>query len=228
MARTKSPERLDAITSGALAIFGALGYRRARMSDVAAAAGVSAGLLYTYAESKEALFALVLRRAAGLPVAELDLPVATPSRSELRALVADAFTRLAPRPDLVAAVAGEAPDDVAAEVRAIVAEQFTMVEQHRELLRLVERCAVDWPDLATSFYDEARRAHLETLEEYLTARMDAGCLPRRDPRITARFVMETVAWFAGHRFDDHDGAALDDDTVRTEVTRLVTDALTAR
>jgi hypothetical protein len=37
--------------------------------------------------------------------------------------------------------------------------------------------------------------------------------------------METVAWFADHRFGDYDGARLDDTLVRTEVVALVTRAL---
>src|SRR5436853_6449152 len=85
--RSRAPQRLDAIAAAALATFAAAGYRGTRMADVAAAAGVSPGLLYTYAESKEALFALVVQREAGVDIATLPLPVGTPSDHALVALV---------------------------------------------------------------------------------------------------------------------------------------------
>jgi len=224
--RPRDPGRLDAIVTAALHVFGAVGYRRARMADVAAAAGVSAGLLYTYAESKEALFALVIRRESGSDLGGLDLPVPTPSPEELAAAVRDAFDLLTRHDALDAAL--ESVGDVATELTAIVTSDLAMVSSNRELLALVERCALDWPDLASSFYDGVRRHHLARLEQYLASRTALGLLPPVDPTVGARFVMETVAWFGAHRFRDHDGAALDDGTVETEVVRLVTRALLGR
>jgi AcrR family transcriptional regulator len=227
--RTRSPQRLDAIAAAALATFAAAGYRRTRMSDVAAAAGVSPGLLYTYAAGKEALFALVVRREAGIDIERLALPVATMSEADLVALVRSAFTDLLDLPALTAAESTTAPDDVGAEVAAIVGEQFDGVARCRTLLRLVERCASDWPALAEAFYEGGRVPLLARIAAYLDARRAAGLLPPiDDTAIAARFVIETVAWFANHRFGDHDGAELDDDAVRHEVVALVTRGLTGR
>ncbi|MGZ4678151.1 MAG: TetR/AcrR family transcriptional regulator [Acidimicrobiia bacterium] len=229
MARTRSPERLDTIAAAALATFAAAGYRRTRMSDVAAAAGVSPGLLYTYAESKEALFALVVQRESGVDIGTLPLPVANPTEAELVALLRRALRDLTMMPALAASEGVEHPDDVVAEVAGIVGEQYDAVSRHRTLLRLVERCAADWPALAESFYEKGRRPHIRRLARYLGHRRDAGLLaPIDDPEIAARFVIETVAWFANHRFGDHDGARLDDAAVRAEVVSLVTRALTCR
>jgi len=130
---------------------------------------------------------------------------------------------------LAAAEATDAPDDIDAEVAAIVAEHFDAILSCRTLLRLVERCAADWPALAAAFYEDGRQVHLQRLAAYLDRRRAAGLLaPIDDTAVAARFVMETVAWFANHRFGDHDGAALDDDAVRREVVALVTRALTGR
>ena len=227
MSRTRSPQRLDAITAAALATFTLAGYRRTRMTDVAAAAGVSPGLLYTYAESKEALFALVVQREAGVDITTLPLPVAMTSERDLVALVRRALEALVTLPALAAAEATDTPEDVRAEVAAIVGEQFDGVAACRTLLRLVERCAADWPALADAFYEGGRRLLLERLARYLDTRSRAGLLaPIDDGAVAARFVMETVAWFANHRFGDHDGAALDDDAVRREIVALVTRGLT--
>ena len=229
MPRPRDPGRLDAIVAAALATFAAAGYRGTRMADVAAAAGVSPGLLYTYAESKEALFALVVQREAGVDITALALPVGTASDAELVALVRAALDDLVAVRALAAAEATDAPDGIEAEVAAIVAEHFDAILSCRTLLRLVERCAADWPALAATFYEDGRRVHLDRLARYLDRRRDAGLIaPIDDTTIAARFVLETVAWFANHRFGDHDGAALDDGAVRREVVALVTRALAGR
>ena len=226
MVRPAAADRLDTIVSAALTRFAEQGYRRARMSDVAAAAGVSPGLLYTYAVDKEALFTLVLRREAGVDISGLDLPAARPDDRELARIVGLALADLGALHSLDDAEANDAPNDAAAEIAAIVGELFDAVFRYRSLLRLIERCAADWPSLARVFYDDGRRTHLDRLARFLQRRRDAGLLPALgDPDITARFVMETVAWFADHRFGDYDGARLDDTLVRTEVVALVTRAL---
>ena len=229
MPRPRRPERLDTIAAAARATFAAAGYRGTRMADVAAAAGVSPGLLYTYAASKEALFALVVQREAGVDIAARPLPVGTPSDDELIALVRQSLAALVEVHTLDAADATDTPPDIRAEVAGIVAEHFDAILGCRTLLRLVERCAADWPTLAGAFYEDGRRVHLDRLADYLDRRRAAGLLaPIEDPAVAARFVMETVAWFANHRYHDHDGAALDDAAVRAEVVALVTRALVGR
>src|SRR3954470_4391987 len=134
MSRPRQPERLDTIAAAARATFAAAGYRGTRMADVAAAAGVSPGLLYTYAESKEALFALVVQREAGIDIAALALPDTTASDAELVARVRAALAgRVAVRA-LAAAEATDTPDDIDAEVGAIVAEHFDAILSCRTLL----------------------------------------------------------------------------------------------
>ena len=227
MPRPPAAERLDAIVSAALATFAERGYRRARMSDVAAAAGVSPGLLYSYAVDKEALFTLVLQRESGIDIGALDLPAARPDDADLQRVVGLALADLGAIAALDSAESTDAPADVSAEIGAIVAEHFDAVFRYRALLRLIERCAPDWPSLARVFYDDGRRAHLDRLAAYLERRRATGLLPALgDPAISARFVIETVAWFADHRFGDYDGARLDDALVRTEVVTLVTRGLT--
>ena len=227
--RSRAPERLEQIVDSALAAFGSVGYRRTRMSDVAAGAGVSPGLLYSYADSKEALFALEVQRESGVDISELELPVANPATAELTALLRTAFADLSGFAALEAAMAVERPSDIEAEIAGIVSEHFDAVLGARTLLRLVERCALDWPVLAGSFYDKGRRPQLTRLAEYLDRRRREGLLaPIADVGVAARFIVETVAWFAYHRYGDHDGANLADDAVRAEVVALITRALTAR
>ena len=64
-------------------MFGRLGYRRTRMADVATQAGLSSGAVYTYVESKEALFHLVFAHAFGQFAEGMPAPpLATPAFAE--------------------------------------------------------------------------------------------------------------------------------------------------
>jgi AcrR family transcriptional regulator len=198
------------------------------MQDVADAAGVSPGLLYTYAAGKEALFALVVQREVGVDIDALALPVADPEPAKLEALVRKAARALVASPTLDAAERStRRPKDASAELARVVGEQYDGVHNARRFLKLVERCALDWPELADVFYGRMRRPFVQRLGRYIARRSAAGDFVRvPDAEVAARFVIETVAWFANHRYGDHDGAAIDDATARATVIELVTNSLT--
>jgi AcrR family transcriptional regulator len=59
-----STERTRQILDAAMAVFARLGFRQARMDDIARDAGVSKGTLYLYFKSKDDLIAAILRRIA--------------------------------------------------------------------------------------------------------------------------------------------------------------------
>ena len=66
MPRLTSSERLLEVARVATEDFGRLGYRGTKTADVAARAGMSTGALFTYVESKEALFHLVFLHWFGM------------------------------------------------------------------------------------------------------------------------------------------------------------------
>ena len=227
MARTRAPGRLDDIVDAAVTAFMTTGYRGTRMADVAAAAGVSPGLLYTYAESKDALFLLAVLRETGRDIDSLELPLRSPEEGEVRAVLRKGLQRVGYVPTLDAAMGTDDPADARAELSAIVSEHFDGVNANRRLIMLVERCARDWPELASLFYDRGRKGFVHHLGTYVQRRVATGhfrAVP--DPDVAARFVVETVAWFANHRYGDHDGARIPDDIARATVVDLVTAGLT--
>lgn len=94
MPRDETIERFERLVSVATAIFMSQGYRRTRMADIARALGVTEAALYRYVESKEALFDLVVRRAAApdLPGETEALPVETPPSGSTFAFLERALT----------------------------------------------------------------------------------------------------------------------------------------
>src|SRR5271165_8979 len=128
MARPPAPQRVADIAGAATQAFGRLGYKRTRMADVAANAGLSSGSIYTYVASKEALFHLVFAHAfelfaEGMP----PLPLASPAPGETLVVIREGLRRAAGAPGLRTALEVDAPRDVRAELRAIVEEQYEMI-----------------------------------------------------------------------------------------------------
>jgi len=227
MPRKKPEDRLDQLADAALTVFGRTGFRLAQMDDIAAEMGVAKGTLYGYVTGKEALFALALesvmrRRPAPPP----PLPMAAPGEAELLARVRDRVAELGALPVLEAALDRRAEVDVRAELAEIIGELWDLLAATRRGADMIERSARDWPELAEVFYVGFRRGLIARLARYLEHGSRRGELrPVEHPQVTARFVLESVVWFASHRLRDLDPANVDEEAVRPAVTRLLLAAL---
>ncbi len=197
----RQPVQVDVVLDAAADVFAERGFVRTRMSDVARRAGVATGSLYNVAASKEALFAAVFvprgERAA------LELPLPDPGLERMQSVIArrlHAATRL---PLHEQAVARPRADHVGEELRALLAERFDSMAGSWRQVAAVERTAADLPAVFDAFYNEGRRAFLESLAAYLASRAEAGQLRlAADPALVARFVVESVAFWAYHRHQD--------------------------
>ncbi len=226
-------ERLPELIAAAVRVFTREGYGSARMSDVAAEMGVSEAAIYRYVDSKEGLFVLAIRRALlleELPGGDLPLspaPLAATLR-DVRDLIAEAV----PFGALAKALADREPGDAAAELEGILRELFDLEFRTREAADMLERSARELPEMADLLITGIWAPVLAALTEYLNGRADAGMLRRTpDPAVTARLVLETLTWFARHRFSDPDGAAIpadlaEDTAIDTLVHALIPAAAT--
>jgi AcrR family transcriptional regulator len=226
MARVPAPERLEALAQAATKVFGRLGYRGTKMAEVASEAGMSSGSVFTYVESKEALFHLVFVHAFGVleePFPEL--PLATPEAGTTTALI-EAQLRAIPIPILRAALGQDRPDDVAAELRGIVEERYEIQERYWPVLAVIERCAVELPQLEEFYYGRTRVGYFGRLAAYVDKRTNAGYFrPMPDSTVAARVVSEMISWFAWHRREGRDAHMYDDDAVRKTVMEFICAAL---
>jgi len=221
VARTRPAERFAQLRDAALAVFGAKGLRRARMADVARAMGLSTGSLYNYVESKEALFHWLLELGPGAgPLATPPrLPIPTPAPGATEARLREVLAEGMRLPALDTALARRRVPDARAELEGIVRELYERLARARGPAAAIERSAIDRPELFALYFRGARRALFASLARYLERRAQAGHFAEiADPVVAARFVVESVAWFAWHRFTDPDPETLPDaDTVREEV-----------
>src|SRR6202158_6034650 len=154
MARKRPEDRLDQLVAGAARVFTERGYRRTLMADVATAMGIAPGTLYLNVESKEALFDLVVQRAFldQPPGPPPQLPIPTPPAGATLQHVRERFARAARTPALKAALARSRPGDARAELDAVVRGLYAMMARNHRGIKLLERSALDRPDLANLYF----------------------------------------------------------------------------
>ena len=228
MPRTIPEDRFQDLLDAATAVFLEQGYRRTQVADVALRLGLSKGSVYTYVESKEALFDCVLRHADHSRRVELPgaLPVPTPPPGATLQLLEKRLSEESALPSLAAALSRTRLRDVRAELDAVLGELYDSLASHRTAIKLVERCAPDYPELAKVWYRAGREEALSRLAHYLDGRARRGRLRRfEDGAVTARIVLETLVFWAVHRHWDLSPQAVDEDSARRTVLAFLTSAL---
>jgi AcrR family transcriptional regulator len=186
---------------------------------------MSAGSLFTYVESKEALFHLVFLYGLELLPEAPALPLATPEPGETVTLFGRALSE-APVSRLRAALAGNGPNDVGEELRGIVEELYDTVERQWPLFAVVERCATELAELEALWFGETRAGIFAELTEYLQRRAAAGQLRAMpDAQMAARLIAELVAWLAWHRRKGRDSGLYDDKIARSTAIEFISAAL---
>lgn len=228
MSRAIPEDRFEALIDTATAVFLEQGYRRTQVADVAARMGLSKGSVYTYFESKEALFDCVLRHAdhvERIAVPET-LPVATPAPGATLEQVQRRLAEEGALPVLAAALSRARVSNVGAELESILAELYDALARHRIAIQLLDRCAPDYPELAKLWYQGGREGSLWLLVRYLDDRIRRGRLRRLgDGAVVARIVLETLTFWAVHRHWDPSPQAIDEESARQTVLAFLTRAL---
>ena len=114
------------------------------------------------------------------------------------------------------------------ELAEVLDEGYDAVGDRRLAFDAIERSAREMPEIAEVFYVDARRKLIARLTAYIEARIRSKQFrPQLDPPTAARLVIETVTYFARHRFGDLDSAMLDDAVARRTVIDLMSAALLA-
>jgi AcrR family transcriptional regulator len=230
MARTRPPDRFHHLLDAALRVFAAKGVRRTRMADIAREMKVAPGSLYNWVESKEALFHWIVERGADDGVVETpkQLPIRAPRPATRRKRLLRQLEAGFRMPTLDAALARRRVADARAELEAVTREFYERVERARRPMTVVERSALDLPELFEIYFVRLRRDFFARFATYVERRQRSGQFRRGvDPRVAARYAIESIVYFARHRFGDQDPAAglPDDDAVRENVLQLAVASL---
>jgi AcrR family transcriptional regulator len=200
MSRAKPANRLGRLVEQAARVFLATGYRQTQMSDIARALGVAPGTLYLYVESKEALFDLVMRYAMGAPLpSESELPVKQTSETALLTFFERTLEQNLRFPVLESAPGKQSPAQARTELEAIARELFRKTTRSWLALKLLEKSALDWPELSNLWFGKYRPQIFRSMAQYLSRRMQGGALrPVTDPVAAARLILEIIAAMGMH------------------------------
>jgi len=213
-------KRFRLLLDASVRAFGQYGFQRCQIADIAQEAGVALGTIYRYAESKTALFDAAVRNGFGdLSALEASrLPLADPEPGAtlafLRKTLTEFHERLTSR--RIAATAGQHP--IEDELRLVVGLLYDALATNRGGIRIVDRSAREWPELAELFFRQVRGPGLAAFEAYLTDRIDAGVLrPVPDVPTAVRQVLEMCAWMGIHRKWTPDDQCIADEAARESV-----------
>lgn len=108
----------------------------------------------------------------------------------------------------------------------MVREMYRVVAAHRRGIKLLDRSAVDHPELAAIWFEGGREGLMNLLERYVESRVGArqlGSVP--DVPTAIRLVIEMVAFWAVHRHWDPHPQTVDDSVAEDTVVRFVVGAL---
>ncbi|MFN8543730.1 MAG: TetR/AcrR family transcriptional regulator [Candidatus Binatia bacterium] len=228
MARRIPDDRFEQLVECATRVFIEEGYRRTQMADVAKAMGVAKGTLYAHVESKEALFDLVTRCADGdeWRSAPPSFPVRTPKPGATLRYVRTRLAQNRVIPALANARAHKPGTNAPEELEAIVRELYAQLARNRCGIKLLDRSARDYPELAALWFEGARGGLLAQLSSYLEARIEQGAL-RSVPNVkaAARLILETTVYWAVHRHWDSRPDPIPDDVACDTVVQFVVRAL---
>jgi AcrR family transcriptional regulator len=225
MARPIPPDRFRQLVEAATSTFIARGYRLTQMADVAQAMGLAKGTLYGYVESKEALFDAAVRYADGhTPLPSLaDLPLPSPQPGATVAHVQERLTTEAQDMILLRLATGAlsfvSPRE---ELEAVLSDLYRRIARNRLAIKLVDRCAKDYPELAAVWFGSGRWAQHQLLVQLLE---QGRYRPVPSPEIVARTVLETVAFWAMHRHFDASPQPVSDEDAERSLLDFVCHAL---
>lgn len=212
------------IAHAALACFSEGGYRLTQIAHVSDRLGLAVGSVYRHVESKEALFHLAALAAVDQLPQAFSLPVRVSGFADTLDVVAGLVGQKPAWPILRKALRTPPQPDRKAEARAVGGELYAIMSSQAALIRLLDRCAQDIPELAEVFDRQIRNRLMDDLVTWVHRRRLAGNSQKAAAEALARGAMEAVAWLAKNRPRDRTGAAISEDQARDAAVRIFANA----
>jgi AcrR family transcriptional regulator len=174
------------------------------MADIARAMGVGVGTPHLYVESKEALsHPLVARMLLDPGPAPPSLPVKSPPAGATITLLQKSLTLEGHASRLSATLARSGIIADFDDLEEVIGELYDSAHHRHVGINLIERSAIDWPEMEDAFFRGFRPRLLQAVEAYLKRGIACGALRSPpDTTVAARYIIEAVVWFAIHRHGD--------------------------
>ena len=118
--------------------------------------------------------------------------------------------------------------DVDRELEGLLGASTPTMARHRTGIKLVDRCAADYPELARLWFAQGREAVVAAFRA--TWRPGAGrdsSPPIPDVAVAARLVVETIVFWAVHRHWDPAPQPVEERAAEASVVQLLTNTFLA-
>lgn len=229
MARAIPPERFPQLVAAAAQVLVENGFKQTQMEAVASALGVAKGTIYRYVVSKHALVDAVIRYADGHTEWPdvTELPIATPAPGATAAYLSQRIASELADIELSRALRNESVDDPRTELTVVIRDLYRRVYRNRVGIKVADRCARDFPELAAIWFEQARFGQVTMLADLLRRRAHTGAINTAlNPMIGARTTIETIMFWACNRHWDPAPQSVDESAVEDAVIALCVNALT--
>jgi hypothetical protein len=123
--------------------------------------------------------------------------------------------------ELLIALARPDHADAATELADVLRDLYARMSRNRRGIKLVDSSARDHPELAEVWFGQGRWAQHAALVAYLEQRIAKGRL-RRVPSVpvAARFMLESIAFWAVHRHWDSSPQTVSEEDVQTTLVEM--------
>jgi len=210
-----------------------------RLAELALAGGLLAGQSSELCalDAKEGLVALRARHLepdVGFGERGLDLCRRLEARSLTESAHPGEQSRELPEPGAarqpllreIAEISGRrARGDVVPELEVVLAKVYDVLARNRKSIKLADRCAADYPELADIWFRGGREGLLAALDAYLDSRSHRGLRRFPDARVRTRLVLETIVFWAVHRYWDPFPQPTEEASARATDVRFLAAAL---
>ena len=228
VARSIPKQRFPQLVAAAVRVLVENGFRQTQMEAVARSLGVAKGTIYRYVASKHALLDAVIRYADGHTpwpdVAALPLP--TPEPGATAAYLSQRIAAEVAEMERERQRACQEDGGPRAELAAVIGSLYRCVHRNRHGIKVADRCAREFPELAAIWFEKARFGQVGELVRRLCEPVGpARASVQVDPAIAARTVVETIMFWACDRHWDPAPQTVDESAVESSVIALCVNAL---
>ena len=116
-------------------------------------------------------------------------------------------------------------DDPSEELAAVFSDLYQRIAQNRLAMKLVDRCATEYPELAAVWFGEGRWVQHQLLVKLIKTRSKQRLRSVEHPEVVARSILETIAFWAMHRHFDAAPQQVDDAVAQKAVIDLLVNGL---
>jgi hypothetical protein len=107
----------------------------------------------------------------------------------------------------------------------VLGELYDNVAARHRLIKLLDRCAWEMPELAELYARQVRGRYIADLTAYIARRAGEGAVRAAHPAATTRGAFEAIVWMAMHRHNDRQPPPVDEATAREAIVTMVAGGL---